>query len=134
MKARLRKVLFACALDATAAAGCGSNSYFTDASTAEVGVPCPYGGTPVASNAVTARDFSFSPACIVISAGTTVTWTNAGMQTHTVTTEPNAPLRFDSGSLGFRGTFSFTFTSPGTINYMSLPFQVLGMQATVIVR
>jgi len=95
---------------------------------------CPGGGTPVATTSVTVVDFSFEPACIVVAAGSTVTWTNTGMPIHTVTSDSGAPVTFDSGALGSNGTFTFTFTSPGIVNYHCIPHQSLGMVGTVIVQ
>jgi plastocyanin len=108
--------------------GCGSsNSAPNDSG----GLTCPKGGAPVATTSVTVQDFSFNPACIVVQAGATVTWTNTGMPTHTVTSDTGT---FDSGALGNGGTFTFTFASPGTVNYHCIPHQGLGMVGTVIVQ
>jgi plastocyanin len=88
----------------------------------------------VATTAVSAVDYRFEPPCIVVAAGSTVTWTNHGMPTHTVTSDPGAPVTFDSGALGSGGTFSFTFADPGTVGYLCTPHQGLGMVGTVIVQ
>ncbi len=65
-------------------------------------------------NSVSVMDSFFSPRTIIISAGTTVTWTNMGSMNHTVTAD-NAS--FDSGALPPGSTFSRTFNTPGTFNY-----------------
>jgi plastocyanin len=59
-------------------------------------------------------DFAFDPASITIEAGSTVTWTNNGATTHTVTSDDGA---FDSGNLASGATYSFTFDTPGTYTY-----------------
>jgi plastocyanin len=88
----------------------------------------------VATTSITVRDYSFNPSCVRVPAGSTVTWTNVGMASHTVTSDSGAPVAFDSGALGDGGTFSFTFTSPGTVNYYCIPHQSLGMVGTVFVQ
>ncbi len=77
--------------------------------------------------------FAFSPASLTIKAGTTVTWTNATAVPHTVTSDDGKS--FDSGAanpINQGGTFSFTFTTPGTFAYHCAihPF----MKATIIVQ
>jgi plastocyanin len=88
----------------------------------------------VATTAVTVRNFRFDPECITVSAGATVTWTNAGMATHTVTSDTGAPVSFDSGALGLNGVFTFQFDSPSTVHYHCIPHQASGMVGTVIVE
>jgi plastocyanin len=95
---------------------------------------CPDGSDPVAASSVTVADFSFSPKCIKVSAGTTVTWHNTGMPIHTVTSDAGAPVTFNSGALGSGGSFQFTFTDPGTVGYHCIPHQAFGMVGTVIVE
>jgi len=64
--------------------------------------------------AVTIVDFAFQPASVEVQAGTTVTWTNSGAATHTVTADNGA---FDSGQLASGATFSQTFDTAGTFTY-----------------
>ena len=77
---------------------------------------------------------AFSPATLTIKAGTTVTWKNTTAVPHTVTSDDGKS--FDSGSsnpiAAQVGTFSFTFTTPGTFAYHCSihPF----MKATIIVQ
>ena len=59
-------------------------------------------------------NFSFTPATITVSAGTTVKWTNQDSAAHTVTADDGS---FDSGQLAQGATFSFTFTKAGTFSY-----------------
>jgi amicyanin len=78
--------------------------------------------------------FAFSPATLTIKAGTTVTWKNTTAVSHTVTSDDGKS--FDSGTANpiaaQSGTFSFTFTTPGTFAYHCSihPF----MKATIIVQ
>src|SRR5690348_1171129 len=67
-----------------------------------------------ASASVSIQNFAFSPGTIQVSAGTTVTWTNNDQTTHTVTADDGS---FDSGDVAPGGTFSMTFTTPGTFAY-----------------
>jgi plastocyanin len=64
--------------------------------------------------AVTIVDFAFQPASLEVPAGTTVTWTNSGAATHTVTADNGA---FDSGRLASGANFSQTFDTAGTFTY-----------------
>jgi plastocyanin len=63
---------------------------------------------------VTIVDFAFQPAYVVVGAGSTVSWYNAGGAPHTATSDFGA---FDSGTLGSGGGFSTTFWTPGTYTY-----------------
>ncbi|MFP5320113.1 MAG: plastocyanin/azurin family copper-binding protein [Acidimicrobiia bacterium] len=79
------------------------------------------------ANTVSLRLIAFQPDDITVPAGTTVTWRNEDGTDHTVTSgtvaqqggsataEPDG--RFESGTLGAGGEFSFTFGSPGTYTY-----------------
>lgn len=65
-------------------------------------------------NSVAVVDFSFNPATLTLPKGTTVTWTNTGSTTHTVTADDGS---FDSGNLPAGQTFSRTFSTAGTFAY-----------------
>jgi plastocyanin len=56
----------------------------------------------------------FDPAELSIPAGTTVQFVNADTRPHTVTADDGS---FDSGSMKAGATFSFTFNTPGDIDY-----------------
>ncbi len=90
--------------------------------------------SPVAANAtansVAIKDFAFAPAATTVKKGTTVTWTNSDQDAHTVTsTGSGGPLR--SPTLQTGQSYSYTFTTPGTFEYLCTihPF----MTATVTV-
>jgi plastocyanin len=70
--------------------------------------------------------FAFSPRTLTIPPGTLVIWRNETQVQHTVTGGP-----LNSGFINPGATFSFRFTSAGTINYHCTihPF----MTATIIV-
>jgi plastocyanin len=83
---------------------------------------------PVATDAVSISNFTFSPAIVTIKAGTTLTWTNRDQDSHTVsaTTGP-----FHSPTLNTGDSYHYTFTAPGRFEYLCTihPF----MTATVVV-
>lgn len=63
-------------------------------------------------------NFKFDPGTLTVKVGTKVTWTNSTSSPHTATSDAGAPASFDSGPIdASSGTFSFTFTKPGTYNY-----------------
>jgi amicyanin len=74
-------------------------------------------GRALAQNAaakVTIDNFTFAPAELTISAGTTVTWDNHDDIPHSVV-EKNKLFR--SKALDTEDSYSFTFTSAGTYDY-----------------
>ena len=152
-KKQLKPVLFSLvavsALMLLAACGGGSTSTGTGTTPTIAPTATPTTGTtstPTATasqagNAQTVMittdssgSFAFSPATLTIKAGTTVTWKNTTAVSHTVTSDDGKS--FDSGTANpiaaQSGTFSFTFTTPGTFAYHCSihPF----MKATIIVQ
>ncbi|MFZ1213180.1 MAG: cupredoxin family copper-binding protein [Pseudolabrys sp.] len=63
--------------------------------------------------AIKIGNFIFGPQEVKIKAGTTITWTNEDDIPHTVV----SPNNFRSKVLDTDGTYSFTFTTPGTYKY-----------------
>jgi plastocyanin len=59
-------------------------------------------------------NFSFTPASITVTAGTTVTWTNRDDIPHTVVSDDKV---FKSKVLDTDEKFSYTFSKPGTYPY-----------------
>lgn len=76
-------------------------------------------------------NFSFSPAELVVAAGTKVTWLNRDDIPHTVTDAAD-PRAFKSAALDTGDAFSFVFPAPGTYRYFCSLHP--HMQATVVVR
>ena len=85
--------------------------------------------TPPGPNEVLISNYAFNPATLTIAANTTVTWTNKDGVGHTVTSDTGV---FESGTLNTNGTFSYTFTTPGSYPYHCTPHPY--MTATVIVN
>ncbi|WP_445167101.1 cupredoxin domain-containing protein [Mycolicibacterium sp. Dal123E01] len=74
-------------------------------------------------------NFAFTPANLTVKVGDTVTWTNKDEEPHTVVAGDNS---FHSPGLDANATYSFTFTNPGTFDYICSihPF----MHGTVVVN
>ena len=66
---------------------------------------------------ITIKNFAFSQAFIIVSKGTTVTWTNQDTTQHQIINDPTMIPGmgniFKSGLLGIGQSYSFTFTSTG---------------------
>ncbi|MFH8386375.1 cupredoxin family copper-binding protein [Kitasatospora sp. NPDC018058] len=80
----------------------------------------PAGGqpsAPAAANAVTIKNFAFSPPTLTVKAGTKVTWTNTDPDAHTVTSKEGSGGPLQSAALATNDTYSYTFAQPGTYPY-----------------
>jgi plastocyanin len=69
---------------------------------------------PTKVQRVAIQNFAFSPQVIVVAPGTTVIWTNADEDPHTVTANDKG---FHSAAMDTDETYSFTFTKPGEFAY-----------------
>jgi plastocyanin len=94
--------------------GCRHLRVWSAVLAAAVGTPLLAGSAQAASHAVKIANFEYSPTPLTIDVGDSITWSNEGFITHTVTA---ADGMFDSGNLKGGTTFSFTFTSPGDMRY-----------------
>lgn len=101
------------------AAACGGGSPATAGVTAT-----PAGGTPAAGSEPSCNDggagtpaeifdFGFQPSPVVADTELTVTWTNTGGTTHTITFDSGK----DCGRLGSSETLSVLFPGPGSYPY-----------------
>jgi plastocyanin len=88
-----------------------ANLFFDQASGA---VPTAPPGLAAAGRVVM-QQYSFLPTEITVPAGTTLTWSNEDEAVHTVTA---ADKSWDSGRVPIGGTFSQTFASPGTYDFV----------------
>jgi len=79
--------------------------------------------------AVSIANYAFDPATLEVAAGTTVTWTNNDTVPHTVTATDKS---FDSGNLAPGATFSHTFATAGSFEYICQYHAA--MKATVTVK
>jgi plastocyanin len=66
---------------------------------------------------VTITNYTFSPAVLTVAPGTTVRWVNLDRDQHDVTGVMNAST-LKSPPLSQNDTFEFTFSRPGTYNYI----------------
>jgi plastocyanin len=82
-----------------------------------------------ATTSVSLDNDAFNPACIRVSPGATVTFTNTDNEDHTATADNGS---FDSGTLAPNASFPHTFATAGTVP-MHCNFHS-GMRATVIVE
>lgn len=71
--------------------------------------------TPVAGDQVSIDNFAFAPAVLTVRAGSTVTWTNRDEEPHTVAANDGS---FRSPGMGTGVSFSHTFATPGTFDYV----------------
>ena len=62
-------------------------------------------------------DECYIPSSAVVSAGTTVVWSNDDTAAHTVTSTSDSPMSFDSGLFMPDTTFEVTFDDPGEYPY-----------------
>ncbi|MFE5023014.1 cupredoxin domain-containing protein [Streptomyces sp. NPDC056656] len=86
---------------------------------------------PVNANAVTIKNFAFSPTRLKVKVGARVTWTNQDTDAHTVTSAGSGgPLH--SAALATHATYSYTFTKPGTYAYLCTihPFMTATVEVT----
>jgi plastocyanin len=128
---RIAPLSLALACAALAAAGCGSsNSKSTTSS--QPAAPASNGGTAAPGGGVTIKmqNITFNPKTKTVKVGQKVTWTNEDDVPHNVTTTGGA-AKFASKDFGKGGTYSFTPTKPGTIQYTCTLHP--GMDATLTV-
>jgi plastocyanin len=107
-----RLLVFAVALLAVVAAGCGGAGESKPVATTEVKM---------------VKSYRFDPRTIEIQAGATVTWTNEDNFTHTVEVEGQRDREVDRGE-----SVSITFDKPGTYDYVCT-LHSHDMRGTVIV-
>jgi len=69
---------------------------------------------PARPQTVAIKMFAFTPQVITVAPGTTVTWTNADEDPHTVTATDKS---FHSAAMDEDDKFSFTFMKPGEYAY-----------------
>jgi amicyanin len=81
---------------------------------------------------VNIMNFSFQPATVTVTVGSTVTWTNSDSVAHTSTSDSGDAVTWDSGNINPGQSFSFTFSQAGTFTYHCTihPF----MKGTIVVQ
>ena len=91
------------------------------------------GGCSGTNAAPAVCDNRFSPAAITISAGSSVTWTWKGANAHNVTFTSGPVALGGSGTIS-SGSFTQTFTTPGTYEYECSIHVSTGMTGTITVN
>ncbi|HXA89127.1 MAG TPA: cupredoxin family copper-binding protein [Mycobacterium sp.] len=113
----LRKNLVAALAASVVLAGCSASRPTAGTSTnmpmASMSVTAP--AAPVNGDQVNIDNFAFVPATLTVRAGSTVTWTNHDEEPHTVAASDGS---FHSPGMGTGGTFSHTFATAGTFDYV----------------
>jgi plastocyanin len=69
----------------------------------------------VSGDQVSIDNFAFAPATMTVKAGSTVVWTNHDEEPHTVAASDGS---FHSPGMGTGATFSHTFPTAGTFDYV----------------
>ena len=77
--------------------------------------PTGTASAPVAGDQVSIDNFAFAPATLTVKVGGTVTWTNRDEEPHTVAANDGT---FHSPGMGTGATFSHTFPTAGTFDYV----------------
>jgi plastocyanin len=85
----------------------------TSMSGASMSVTAP--AAPVSGDQVNIDSFAFVPATLTVHAGSTVTWTNHDEEPHTVAASGGS---FKSPGMGTGATYSHTFATAGTFDYV----------------
>ena len=70
------------------------------------------------SGAVDIANFRFEPVDVQVTAGTEVTWTNRDGSPHSIQDDSGQELFAESADLDQGDTFGFTYTEPGTYEYL----------------
>jgi plastocyanin len=93
--------------------------------------PAPTGTTvTIANGASTAGAAAYGMNPLTIAIGTTVTWRNSDVATHTATAD--AAGGFNTGNISPNATGTFTFTTAGTVKYHCAIHP--GMTGTIVVQ
>jgi plastocyanin len=109
----------ALAVSGVAVAGCGSSDDKKSASTTSTATTAakPQATAPASEVKVSMKNIKFVPQDITVKVGQKIVWTNNdGQIPHTVTGVKGAI--FDSGNIDGGGTFDYTPTKAGKIDYV----------------
>ncbi|HMJ46605.1 MAG TPA: cupredoxin domain-containing protein [Ferruginibacter sp.] len=92
-----------------------SCSKSSDSNTGGYGSGGGGGGGAIAPTPVSILPMSYSPSSLTVKVGTVVKWTNTDNTAHTVTS--NDAVTFNSGTINYPGTYSYTTVTTGTFPY-----------------
>ncbi|MGV0038462.1 cupredoxin domain-containing protein [Mycobacterium colombiense] len=109
-------------------AGCSQSRPVATTAAPSTGTPITAPTAPVRGDQVTIDGFAFAPVTLTVPAGTTVTWTNRDEEPHTVAASDGS---FHSPGMGTGATFTHTFPTAGTFDYVCSIHPM--MRGTVVV-
>jgi plastocyanin len=116
--ARFRKHAVAVVAASMVLAGCSASRPAASGSTSMPSMPSmsiTAPAAPASGDQVSIDGFAFAPATLTVKAGTTVTWTNRDEEPHTVAARDGS---FHSPGMGTGATFTHTFSTAGTFDYV----------------
>ncbi|MGV0048942.1 cupredoxin domain-containing protein [Mycobacterium colombiense] len=109
-------------------AGCSQSRPVATTAAPSTGTSITAPAAPVRGDQVTIDGFAFAPVTLTVPAGTTVTWTNRDEEPHTVAASDGS---FHSPGMGTGATFTHTFPTAGTFDYVCSIHPM--MRGTVVV-
>ena len=115
---RLMTVTPVVALGALLLTGCGDDG--DDDETSPASAPAKTATQPEAIPAVvkvSVGDNLYKPKDLTIKRGQSISWRNEGAVAHTVTSDTDSSVKFDSATLDPRGVYALKPTTPGEITY-----------------
>ena len=112
---RLMKVTPAVVLVALLVTGCGDDGD-DEKTTAAESTATQQEAIPAVVK-VSVGDNFYKPKGLTIRRGQSVSWRNEGAVAHTVTSDADSSVKFDSGTLDPRGVYALKPTAPGKITY-----------------
>jgi plastocyanin len=120
-----------CGSSSSSNGGSGSSTPAAPATTSGGGASTSSSGTSSSGGgvAVAMKNIAFAPATVRVKVGQKITWTNDDSVPHNVTSQSGEKIASDTFGKG--GTFSFTPTKAGTINYVCTIHP--GMDGTIVV-
>jgi plastocyanin len=120
---RLVTMMAGFALVAMLLTGCGGDDDNGETTTPSASATTATTSTGTQQEAVPAvvkvsiGDNFYKPKDLTIKRGQSISWRNEGAVAHTVTSDADSAVKFDSGTLDPRGVYALKPTTPGKITY-----------------
>lgn len=107
---------------ALSSAGCGSDDDDGDQGASAETEAAPKSTTPQQETVsavvnISVGDNFYKPKAVTIQVGQSIKWKNAGAVAHTVTSDGDSTVKFDSGSLDPRSVYALKPTTRGELTY-----------------
>lgn len=109
-------LLAGCGTSTNTSSGAGSNAAAPTATAAPAGTTASNAAVALVKITEQNDKYGFAPTMLTVAKGTRVVWSNTTDAPHTVTSDTGTTLA-SSMINPSGGTFSFTFTQPGTYSY-----------------